>query len=76
MRYALNKTQLGAEVLAQNDVTWFCATPFFVLLLLQKMKDWRCCIYLVLDYRFIDIIEFDEFDGTTLVKEEFSEKNW
>ena len=36
MRYALNKAQLGVEVLAQNDVTWFCATPFFVLLLLQN----------------------------------------
>ena len=36
MLYALNKAQLEAEVLAQNDVTWFCATPFFVLLLLQN----------------------------------------
>ena len=32
----MNKAQLETEILSPNDVTWFCATPFLLLILLRN----------------------------------------
>ena len=46
MRYAMNKVQLGTEVLAQNYVTWFCVTPFIVLLEKLQNEELDMMLYL------------------------------